>query len=122
MRSQRRPPRLRGMEADRGRYRREAPRPPPPPPPGPRPEGADPAGCVEWKQTAVDTGEKLVATAHTDPEAAGQMACSALSDTQWETYLGTGFYRYVEGGTCTASSQDNQLMVRAAVITGKSWS
>ncbi|MEO6089025.1 MAG: hypothetical protein ABIQ18_38520 [Umezawaea sp.] len=83
---------------------------------------ADPAGCVEWTRTPVDTGEKLVATAHTDREAAAQMACSALSDTQWETYLGKDFYRYVEGGTCTVSSQDNQLMVRTAVVTGKSWS
>ncbi|HWO67475.1 MAG TPA: hypothetical protein VNO31_46325 [Umezawaea sp.] len=83
---------------------------------------AEPAGCVEWTKTAVDTGEKLVATAHTDPEAAGQMVCSALSDTQWETYLGKDFYRYVDGATCTVSSQDNQLMVRTAVVTGKSWS
>jgi len=83
---------------------------------------AEPATCVEWTQTAVDTGEKLVATAQTDPEAAAQMVCSALSDTQWQTYLGADFYRYVESGTCTVSSQDNQLLVRAAVVTGKSWS
>ncbi|WNV85051.1 hypothetical protein [Umezawaea sp. Da 62-37] len=83
---------------------------------------AEPATCVEWTQTAVDTGEKLAATAQTNPEAAAQMACSALSDTQWATYLGQDFYRYVENGTCTVSSQDNQLLVRTAVVPGKSWS
>ncbi|WNV83173.1 hypothetical protein [Umezawaea sp. Da 62-37] len=83
---------------------------------------ADPASCVQWKETAFDTGEKLVATAHADPEIAGQMVCSAISDAQWQTYLGKDFYRYLADGACTVSSQDNQLMVRAAVLPGMSWS
>jgi len=83
---------------------------------------AEPVGCVEWTETAVDTGDKLVATATDNPEAAARMVCSALSDAQWASFLGKDFYRYLQaGGVCSVSSQNNQLLIRAMVVTGTSW-
>lgn len=77
---------------------------------------ATPATCQEWTDTEPATGQALLEQWARDQTISAQMLCSALPGDTWEKYLGPKNYRYIDDSTsCTASSQDNQLVIRLAL-------
>lgn len=78
---------------------------------------ADPQSCTEWRHTEPAQGEALLQAWATDEAASTQMLCSALTDEQWEQWLGAGYYRYITDGTwCELWSADNQLAVKLGLF------